>query len=98
MAGADAPLKLLVVPTPVSMSALEFTLVLNGSLTLTAYLDVGGGVSGAEGRRGEGICRDCGGSASSSSPSSGEELLSCLFVGRTLAPGGGVDATRLLEL
>lgn len=98
MAGADIPLKLLGIPAPVSMSAFGFALVLNGSLTLTEYLDVGGGVSGAEGRRGEGMCRDCGGSASSSSPSSGEELLSCLFVGRTPAPGGGVDATRLPEL
>jgi|SRR6267142_3289721 len=92
------PLKLFGKPAPASRSAFGFTLVLKGSLTLTGYLDVGGGVSGADGGCGEGICEGFGGSASSSSPSSGEELLSCLFVGRTPIPGGGVDAMRLLEL
>lgn len=52
----------------------------------------------AEGRCGEETCKECGGSASSSSPSSGEELLSCLFVGRGLESGGGENAARFPEL
>jgi hypothetical protein len=64
---------------------------------LTEYLEVGGGVSGPEGKRGDGAYEGWEGSASSSSPSSGDELLSCLLKGRAPAPVGGVEAMRLLE-
>jgi hypothetical protein len=98
MGWANTPLKLLGWDVPAPGSVVGLTLVLNGSLTLTEYLEVEGGVPRAEGRRGEGTCKECGGSASSSSPSSGEELLSCFFVGRGPEPGGGDNAGRFPEL
>jgi hypothetical protein len=74
-----------------------FTFVLKGSFTLTEYLEAGGGVSGAERKHGDGTCEGWDGSTSSNSPSSGDELLSCLLKGRAPVPVGGVEATRLLE-
>jgi hypothetical protein len=98
MGWADAPWKLLGTDAPAPGSVVGLALVLKGSLTLTEYLEAGGGVPRAEGGRGEGACEECGGSASSSSPSSGEELLSCFFVGRGPEPCGGDNAARFTEL
>jgi hypothetical protein len=94
---ADTPFELLGKAAPAPGSAAALTLVLKGSLTLTEYLEVGCGVPGAEGVYGERTREGGGGSASSSSPSSGEEVLSCLFVGRSPEPGGD-KAARFPEL
>jgi hypothetical protein len=99
MGRADTPFELLgkAAPAPDPGSAVGLTLVLKGSLTFTEYFEVGCGVPRAEGNCGEGTRVEGGGSASSSSPSSGEEVLSCLFVGRSPEPGGD-KAARFPEL